>query len=320
MENYVDKTILLNAFNDNMSINDIANKFNLTWSFVYQQVCNTFKKSISDLSDEEINDICTLYKNGLSMPKIAEKYKIYHKAISVLLKNNNISKNKDIHRKYKLNESYFDNIDTPNKAYIFGLLYADGNNSMDKSTVRISLQESDVDLLEKVRHELESENPLKYIDYSNRIYGNGYVSKNMYQLEFYSSHMCSSLCDHGLIPNKSLKIDFPKDIDKSLYSHFIRGYFDGNGSFCHRVLENGSCRDVVTITSTNLFCTKTLDIIRSQTSIFGGNVYDASCHNGITKVISISGINQCKKFHEYIYENADIYLDRKYQHYKNTIG
>ena len=43
--------------------------------------------------------------------------------------------------------------------------------------------------------------------------------------------------------------------------------------------------------------------------------YDASCHNGITSVFSICGNNVCKKFLDWIYKDATIYLERKYKRY-----
>lgn len=47
------------------------------------------------------------------------------------------SKSRSNCRKYTINEKYFEKVDTPEKAYILGLLYADGYNS--EKTGRINL-------------------------------------------------------------------------------------------------------------------------------------------------------------------------------------
>jgi len=51
-------------------------------------------------------------------------------------------------RKYSLNENYFDEIDTSNKAYILGFLYADGYNNRINNTVVLSLFKQDREILE----------------------------------------------------------------------------------------------------------------------------------------------------------------------------
>lgn len=49
-------------------------------------------------------------------------------------------------RKYKLNEHYFDVIESQDQAYILGLLYADGNHCRKKKyVIRLSLKKDDID-------------------------------------------------------------------------------------------------------------------------------------------------------------------------------
>ena len=60
---------------------------------------------------------------------------------------------------HKFNHNYFKTIDTEEKAYILGFLYADGYNS-DKQVV-ISQLEQDVDILEKINKALDADNQIK---------------------------------------------------------------------------------------------------------------------------------------------------------------
>lgn len=136
--------------------------------------------------------------------------------------------------KYK-NEHFFDRIDTEEKAYWLGFLYADGSLSgptrmykgKEKAYYRIevSLKKEDKDHLEKLRTSLEMEAPVK-ISHTN------FENSDRCRLGWNSKHMFNILCSYGCTPKKSLTLKFP-DVsifaNKSLIRHFIRGYVDGDG-------------------------------------------------------------------------------------------
>lgn len=105
-----------------------------------------------NLKQEELNMIISMYQNGTSTSQIAKHFNTSKTTIGTLLKNNGIKLNKNgiSQRKYYVDEYYFDNIDTPNKAYILGFLYADGCNFTPRHLVRLSLQEKDYEILEKL--------------------------------------------------------------------------------------------------------------------------------------------------------------------------
>ena len=56
-------------------------------------------------------------------------------------------------RTYTLDEKYFDKIDSQNKAYILGFIYADG--SINKGCLNITLSNKDVEILEFIKDELK---------------------------------------------------------------------------------------------------------------------------------------------------------------------
>lgn len=263
---------------------------------------------------EEVKNIIDLYLSGLSCVKIGIKYDVSHKCILKILHKYNIDVDqKRTVRKHTLDKNYFDNIDTPNKAYILGLLYADGNNFIKKSTLSISLQEEDKDILESIRKELNSSKPLEYIDYSNK-HDYGYNYKNQYRLLVFSKEICESLNKIGMKPRKSLILEFP-NIHENLYSHFIRGYFDGDGSFCSCKSKNRKNQSIITFASTQSFCNTIRNILIKKLNIPGGNIYDASCHNGVTKVLSLGENSQTKTILDWLYKDAQLYLKRKHDKY-----
>ena len=54
--------------------------------------------------------------------------------------------------------------------------------------------------------------------------------------------------------------------------------------------------------------------------IYIKNIYDAQCHNGITKTLQIGKNNEKITFLEWMYKDADIYLQRKYDKYLDILN
>ena len=249
-----------------------------------------------------------MYKNGIFIKDIAKDFNVGERRVSDILKKHNIEVvfSYEMLRKYSLNENYFDCIDTQDKAYLLGLLYADGCNS--NGSIFIRLQERDKDILEKMNAALDSDRPLRFIDYSLR---DG-CCQNQYSLSITNQHMSDQLSSLGMIPNKSLTLEFPQWINTDLYPHFIRGYFDGDG-YVSKNLNNAK----LSIVGTKSFCEKVKEIVGEFVGI---NAYVYLCHKNeltTTRTLQISGRNQIKKFLDYIYNNANLYLDRKYNIYQS---
>lgn len=123
---------------------------------------------------------------------------------------------------FQVNERYFENIDTENKAYILGFISADGNIS--KGGLRVRLKGSDKDILEKIKVELESTHRIK--KYMSKIKEKSYETCD---LSIYSKKLINSLEVYGVIENKYNKVFIP-NIKDELKVFWIKGYFDGNGT------------------------------------------------------------------------------------------
>lgn len=123
---------------------------------------------------------------------------------------------------HTLNIDYFKSIDTPNKAYTLGFIYADGCNT--RKGLAIGLQEKDKEVLEFIKKELEVSDSLRYIPAAKPTWS------NKFELRICSKELSNDLINLGCPPAKSLILKFPEFITENLMSHFIRGYFDGDGS------------------------------------------------------------------------------------------
>lgn len=258
------------------------------------------------ITKEKETEIVDKYNNGMSINKLSKEYGLdWHWIERMLIRNDVVIK-----RQYKINDTYFDTIDTPNKAYILGFLYADGSNTSNydrkRYCVTITLQESDSQILYDIKNEIGYEAPIKFREYNGC---------KIATLDLCNKHMVLKLHELGVVPNKTLSIKFPEWLKEELYPHFIRGYFDGDGCITH------NSRDIspqleTTIVSTADMCASLADIIAAKCNV-RTHVYNVGhewCDKNI-KTFMVLGNLQCQRFLEYIYQDSDLKLQRKYKRY-----
>lgn len=101
-----------------------------------------------DTREKEIIRLYTIKK--FSARKIGRILHMDKRAILKKLRNFNIPIKQYYHKYKDRNNNYFDKIDTENKAYFLGLLYADGSNSIKNGKISIALQARDKDILNKM--------------------------------------------------------------------------------------------------------------------------------------------------------------------------
>lgn len=133
-------------------------------------------------------------------------------------------------RKISLKYTYFDDINTEYKAYILGLIYADGTirdkvKGKREWRLQISIQEEDGKILQKLLNDTNQNNLI--IRNPPSTIKNGWKKQLVACVN--NTYLCKSLINLGCYPRKSSQgMRFP-DIDKKYISHFIRGFFDGDG-------------------------------------------------------------------------------------------
>lgn len=269
------------------------------------------RKRTLSVDDNLEKYICEQYNNGRSIASIVKETKLHTKLVSDLLKRNNIKirDNTIVSRKYKLNENYFDEINTGNKAYVLGILYADGNIGSKKNTVCLSLSKDDVDVLEKIKNDMESERPLYFRNFKK--YNRN--QNDQYALIVNSKHMHTIIQKYNLIPCKTHYLQYPDFLKDNQHSHFLRGVLDGDGCIHKPYGKNGKVK-LVDICGTKSFCDGAKKIIEKFLDIHCSVI---RVRNGdSTYKITISGGLQVKKFLKWIYSDADIFMERKFKTYK----
>jgi len=205
-----------------------------------------------------------------------------------LLLKNNIEYNKKLRYNYKKNSF---SVVSEHSFYWAGFIAADGNVS-NHGDFSFGLQKQDEKSVFKLREFLGSNCKIIY-------------RKNFTQIRFRAREIVDDLCiNFGIVPNKSLIYKIPQNIiDNDNFKHFIRGYFDGDGSFS--IINNRSrwgfagtrstCMDISSYLHNNLH-------LSSQGSIVcRGNYY----------VLTFYRQFDVYKICSYLYDNSTICLDRK---------
>lgn len=252
---------------------------------------------------EMLND----YTKGLLISDISNKYNVTIGTIHYYRKKHELPiRYRGNYNKYSIDKNYFDKIDTGNKAYILGLLYADGHNDVTSGKIILSLQEDDVEVLEFIKDELSSNQPLYYIK-PTLIAETGNLRKPQYRLAINNKYISTVLLGYGMISNKSLNLLFP-NIDDNLKSHFIRGYFDGDGTICFDKKEN----PIFGLRGTLEFIKTVEDILLSSGVIKTPFSIYKEKHDKNNVFASKSGCYNCLSIMKYLYNNSDVYLSRKF--------
>lgn len=296
---------IIRLYETKLSISDICNVLQVSHGKVY----NVLNKNniVKDKNNRIVrstkipyNEIINLYKSGISVSNISSNYNICENTVYCALK----KLDRTFKLKYNKNENYFDVINTEDKAYFLGLLYADGCNNGDG--FYITLQDRDIDILIKFKEYLEFSGELRYIKGKNN------NCRDYYSLNVSSKKISNTLIKHGCNINKTINAVFP-NITNELMNHFIRGVFDGDGS----ISIDKRNQIIFSIVGNSTIISEIGKIINRECDI-NVNIRKPNRYKCDISIYQFGGNKQGKKVEEYLYKNATIYLKRKYLKFKEN--
>lgn len=275
-------------------------------------------------SKEQLDYIYTLYVEGYSIKQLSN---FYNADISYQFKRYNYDLNNTFKLKRKCNfkkyrlKSLLDEVNDETSAYFLGLMYSDGYTS--ESQIGIKLQKRDVSVLQKV------------VDY---FFEDGYevlVYNNTAEIKISSKYMVDNLRDKwGCLESKTYKELTVPNISSELIRHFIRGYFDGDGTIFFS--KNGFKANICSINiklledfkvifnANNIECTINTEIREGKTFNIIGNIAANNCKN--MHRLYVRKKEALITFYNYMYKDATIYIERKkdkydsfFVHYKDYL-
>lgn len=211
---------------------------------------------------------------------------------------------------YTCDRQFFKTIDTPAKAYWLGFIYADGNvydKDNGASVFQIALAEVDRTHVESLRTSLKAEHPL-------------YSDRGCARLMISSQELTDDLKRQGVTPRKSLTVTYPleKQVPLSLQSHFIRGYFDGDGTITGAMCPgtDWSCQIIGTEPFLEGIRERLVEAGLRRTNLTqekrsGGGKIFTLCYGGYVPH-GVTSSTVALQLHTYLYRDADnLQLSRK---------
>lgn len=207
---------------------------------------------------------------------------------------------KNIKHIYSCNWNYFDTL-TEESTYWLG--FCAGDASLTRYKLTLQLSRKDENHLIKFKNCLQCSYLIRRRD--NYWKGN-YTPSSV--LEINSKYICNKLREYGIGPCKSLTLEYPKNIPEGLNRHFIRGIFCSDGCFSFKQNIKTECS--ISIVGPKNFLWAIENIFHNEAGLKKRNkLYEKG------KIFSLAygGRNQVKCIFDYMYKDATVYLDRKYE-------
>ena len=206
-----------------------------------------------------------------------------------------------------MKEHFFQEINCEENAYFLGLLIADGNVFKDdtgrQASISITLDLKDEYILNKFKEVLQANTSISY------------DGRGCGQIAVRSNIMAEDLAKYGVIPRKSHNTYLPPVTNQYMW-HVIRGIFDGDGSILakpnpkndghNRFLHSISfCGTHQLMEDISIYIFNNLNLKQKPT------VYDYKDKQ--LSELKIQNKDDIYLFGTYMYQNANIFLDRKYK-------
>ena len=228
------------------------------------------------------------------------------------------------------NENFFEKIDTDEKAYWFGFIYADGwivrnhstdtkGNQIKKYSLNIELSSKDKSHLIKFAKTICLNFEESMIKERERVNNLNYdinlpeEEKRKYKSSWFqvcSKKIVEDLIKLGCVPKKTLIKTFPtyNEVPEELMGAFMRGYADGNGS------ASKFDKSWTISTGSKKFAEGFLKEINKQLNTSLNSIYkvkDANCW-----MFKLGSGKTAVKVFDFMYnEKTTVYLERKYENF-----
>lgn len=253
--------------------------------------------------NRSLGDIAMIYHCSRTyIMKLARKYRINLKTKSearvLALKSGKLP-----FQYWPVDENFFSEW-SEDMAYVLGFVFADGciaKDSLGNMTLVIST--NDQDLLTEIKKVLKSECPLR--SYKNQ--------PKLYHLRIGRRQVIDDLLQLGVTPKKSFTMKFP-EIPKEYVSHFIRGYFDGDGTIYYERRNNKPI--VKFVCGSKDFLKSTYFYLKQALPSIGGKIY---AHKGERAFYLVyTRKKDLIKLYDFLYfSKGELYLRRKFDKYRN---
>lgn len=228
----------------------------------------------------------------------------------------------DKFKRNSVNHNFFSNINEES-LYIAGFIAADGNvyqRINGSNTIKIQLATKDKQHLLNIAKKLEFNGDINDYTINAREFIAGEKTKQeLYYssyLSFNSDQICNDLEKFGIVPNKTYIYTMPLWLVKHpLVHHFIRGYIDGDGWIGYGKDSNEIKRIVIGLVGACPAVKEIFDIIHDRCHLRSGGCFSIqkNIYNTEIKTFSFAGLLDVETIIKFLYKDATIYLERKFE-------
>jgi len=237
--------------------------------------------------------------------------------------------------------SYFDIIDTEEKAYFLGLIYADGSiieqsnkdGKYRQKQLALALQEEDRYLLDCLCANIKPKKKVSVVHTPN-MKAKNWKRRAVFKVS--SDQICENLIKLGCLQRKSeVGMTYPH-VAENLNRHFIRGFFDGDGCIYVAEVKNRYKRvkdykisnpfkqklrkRIQLISTSKSFLESCLYNVQKEVKLKGKIHWRAVKKKLVTYKMSIEHQEDVKALCNYLYKDATVYMTRKKQKFDMTIS
>lgn len=216
-----------------------------------------------------------------------------------------------INRRHSIDSSYFDNIDTQEKAYWLGFIWADGCISKTgprgsgPNRLRLAQKWSEKEHLEKFQKALKSDYEIKPVEHDN--------GHTVAQLDINCRPLCEALQNLGY-DIKPKRCHIPP-IPRSLLPHFIRGYFDGDGAlsiYTQTIKKWVVLKQEWSITGNIQFVSEVKDELTKSANVTKDVALKYYKRSPTVATVRYGKRADISLLYDYLYKNASVYLETKH--------
>lgn len=223
---------------------------------------------------------------------------------------NNIEVPRAGNRQHYLDDTYFSIIDTEEKAYWLGFLYADGCLSTREYeyTIRLTLQAKDAAHVENFRKAIKAEHHVSTVR-STFEYKGETKPRTATAIVISSKQMWEDLNRLGCTPTKTFTLVFPTSdqVPDHLLHHFVRGYFDGDG--CMWISKNKQS-SIASFVSSKAFIERLEKLLKEHFGVIKTYVREHHATKGVF-YLCVKRVTDIIALSEHLYRNSTVYLSRK---------
>lgn len=298
------KERIINLYVSGMTMKEVAIATGKSVGFIQKIVKEQgVQKTRGGKPYPNVDKMYSFYQTGVSLREVGRKFGYgSENSVSKIFAKHHLPIRTKAGVGDTLNHHYFSKINSEGKAYILGLLLADGNVTERKSSqaaIKIELKKKDLPTLEFIKKEFQTRNRITQ-------------SRGCYRLAVHSNVMAADLCRYSVFPNKTGMKFLPiKEIPLELHSHFLRGFFDGNGwiTNTHHTLRGTKYPSTaIGFADGYGILAELRDYLEERLGAYHVKV----CESKGCFLIAYSSKKDVSVIKEFLYKDSTIYMQRKY--------